>query len=195
MRCRRFRAEAGSDPGESTKGPSPYAVVGNTVVIGNSLRAVKESFDSYRGGRSLDAAGLRLNGLLVQSLEGRDAVLHVDNGGGEMTALITEASEKYSFAAFPSIDAVSSIEGRVELRPEELGGSAVFRCGRPGRLEEVKSDVKFLYGALRRIARAADLDMQGDVVAEGNTVRFDFQIPEYMGALFAPSTPAEGDNE
>jgi hypothetical protein len=112
-----------------------------------------------------------------------------------MTALIVEASEKFSFAAFPSIDAVSSIEGRVELHPEEIGGSAVFHCRRSGRLEEVKSDVKFLYGALRRIARAADLNMQGDVIIEGNSVRFEFRIPEYIGALFAPTTPEGGDKE
>jgi hypothetical protein len=194
-RCRRFRAEAGSDPGEISMGPSAYAIVGNTVVIGNSLRAVKESFDGYRGGRTLDATGLYLNGLLLQSLEGRDAVLHVDNRGGGMTALITEASEKFSFAAFPSIDAVTSIEGRVELQPGAIGCSAVFSCGNQGRLEEVKSDVKFLYGALRRIARAADLDMRGDVVAEGKSVRLEFEMPEYMGALFAPLTPEGGDRE
>jgi hypothetical protein len=194
-RGHRFRAEAGALSGESSMRPSAYTIVGNTIVIGTSLRAVKESFDCYRGGRRLDAGGLYLNALLIQSLGEREAVLYVDNAGGKMTALIVEASEKYSFAAFPSIDAVSSIEGRAELRPEALDGSAVFYCRGPDRLEEVKSDVKFLYGALRRVARAADLDMRGDVLTEGNSVRFEFRIPEYLGALFAPSTPEGGEKE
>jgi hypothetical protein len=191
-RWHRFRAEAGTISGERSLRPSAYAVIGNTVVIGNDIRAVREAFDCYRGGRRLDAGGLYLNALLVQSLEGRDAVLHVDNAAGNMTALIQEASEKYSFAAFPSIDAVTSIEGRVELQPDVIGGSAVFSCGKQDRLEEVRSDVKFLYGALRRVARAVDLDMQGDVATEGNTVHFEFKIPEYIGALFAPPTPEGG---
>lgn len=190
-----FRAEAGSHSGENSLRPSAYTIVGDTIVIGTSLRAVKESYSCYRGGRRTDAGGLYLNALLIQSLLERDAVLYVDNAGGKMTALIEEASEKYSFAAFPSIDAVSAIEGRAELRPETLDGSAVFYCRGPGRLEEVKSDVKFLYGALRRVARAADMDMQGDVLIEGNAVRFEFRIPDYTGAFFAPSTPEEGEKE
>ena len=195
VRCHRFRADAAALSKESSLRPSAYTIVGNTIVIGTSLQAVKESYDCYRGGRKFDAGGLYLNALLIQSLGEREAVLYVDNAGRKMTALILEASEKYSFAAFPSIDAVSSIEGRSELLPEAIDGSSVFYCRGPERLEEVKSDVKFLYGALRRVARAADLDMRGNVYIQGNSVRFEFSIPEYIEALFTPTTSEGGEKE
>lgn len=191
----RFRADAKTLAGERSLRPSAYTIVGDTIVAGTSLDALKESYECSRGGRRFDETGRWLSALLVQSLAEKDAVLHVDNTGGKMTALIAEASEKYSFAAFPSIDAVSSIEGRASLRPETVEGAVVFRCGEPRRLEEVVSDVRFLYGATRRVANAAGMNMRGEVLARGSSVRFEFSMPGYTEALFAPSTPEGGEEK
>ena len=117
-----------------------------------------------------------LRALLVRSLGGRDAALYVDNTRGGMTALVERVSGNYSFAAFPSMQAVSSIEGRAAFGPDELEGSLVFRCRKAAGTGEVASDVKFLYGAMRRVANAAGMNMRGKVQTD---VFGTMTLPEY----------------
>jgi hypothetical protein len=51
--------------------------------------------------------------------------------------------------------------------------------------------VKFIYGALKRVARGSGMNVSGSVDARENAVIFDFELPDYLGA--GSSTAQEGD--
>ncbi len=173
--------------------PSAHAVIGDTLVAGTSLYAVMQCADRYDSGWLPGGSETDLTALLDRSLEEKDAILYIDNGGGGMSRLVQEASRKYSFAAFPSIDAVLSIQGRIQIRPEKISGSLRFVSAQPDRLEEIQGDVKFIYGALKRVARGSGMNVSGSVAARENAVIFDFELPDYMGVLSGSSTTQEGD--
>ncbi len=172
--------------------PSAYTFVGTTLVAGTSLEAVRESYDDCRTGGPR-AAGADLAARLSRSLQGRDIVLYVDNRDGGMTRLVAGVSEKVSFAAFPTIDAVSTIDATISLLPERMHGTAVFSLTAPAKPDGVLSDVKFLFGALKRMARASGMRMGGEVTTRGNEVVFNFEIKDYLAGLSASSTQKGGE--
>jgi hypothetical protein len=182
---RRFAYRADKSGGFS---PSAYVVIDNTLVMGTGIDALKQCTDGYRSADARDGPVSGLASRMAQSLGERDAMLYVDNSGGGMSRMVGAASEKYSFAAFPSIDAVSSISARIKLLPDTMTGSASFACSRPDMIESVLSDVKFLYGAVKRVARASGVNMSGEVSVDGSAVLFNFEIPGYIKLL-------EGDKE
>lgn len=173
---------------------SAFTFVGNNLVIGSSLPVLVDSYRSFAGG-ALPDTQRRLAALLFQALQQKDARLYADNGKGGLSDLFHTAEEKYAFAAFPSIDAVNTIEGSIRVLPDGMSGGAVFYCRGTEKLEDVKSDVKFIYGALRRKLRASDLDMKGEIAVEGKSVRFDFTIPGFAQALFARTPSEQGEKE
>ncbi len=191
---RRFvsKPEGGVEPrGGFT--PSAHAVVGDTLVAGTSLYAVMQCADRYDSGWFPGQSETDLASFLARSSEEKDVILYVDNGGGGMSRLVQAASRKYSFAAFPSVDAVLSIQGRIKVLPEKISGSLRFVSAQPDRLEEIQGDVKFIYGALKRVARGSGMNMSGSVAARENAVIFDFELPDYMGILTDSSNAQGGD--
>ena len=170
--------------GEDGMRPTAYTIVGNNLLLGSSLSLLKDSFRAYTHTLRRDAEEEYLSGLLLQASSRRGGSLCVDNTQGHLSKIFKAVEEKYSFAAFPSVDAVSTIMGDVHVFPEELNGSLTFYCDSDEKLADVRSDVKFIYGAMRRKLRASDLDMKGIISVQGNSVKFDFQIQDFMNALF-----------
>lgn len=168
--------------------PSAYAMVDDTLVMGTNVEVLKDCLARSGGVEPPAVPAASLASRLAQSLGGRDVVLYVDNAGGGMSRLVAAASEKYAFAAFPTIDAVSSISARIELHPDAMSGSAAFECSKPEMIQGVESDVRFLYGAFKRVARASGANMTGDVSVSGGVVVFKFEIPDYIQMI-------EGDKE
>ena len=180
------------------KGPlsfSAYAVVGGTLVMGTSRTAVLDICAQYPNGGQESGARSAFREKLKLAQGGRDASLSVDNGAGGMSRLVDTASAKYSFAAFPSIGAVATISGSLQMLPDTIGGTLAFVSASPAQVEGIRSDVQFIYGALKRVARAAGLGMKGEVNAQEGAVLFHFQLPGYMEALSAPGMKKEGEKK
>jgi len=182
------------------RGPSAYTIVGNNIVIGTSLSSVKDSYRSHiewaiehPAKAKEDVKRRYLAEVLHQASMQRDASLYVDNNDGDLSKIFQTVEEKFAFAAFPSIDAVATIKGEVCILTEQVTGNITFYCRESEKLRDVRSDVKFIYGALRRKLRASDIDMKGNVQIEGNTVEFDFQIPDFMDSIFSNITSEQGD--
>ncbi len=95
----------------------------------------------------------------------------VDNSEGKLSAIIKSYEDKYAFAAFPSIDHLTSIDGNFNLLDEEMDSSITFYCSSPDRLMDVRSDDKFIYGAIRRNLKASVINMKGQVQVEEDTLK------------------------
>jgi hypothetical protein len=168
--------------------PSAYAIIGNTLVLGTSRAAVLDCSTTYMTMRQGNDARSAFSATLQRAREGHDPALYVDNSTGGMSRLVNKASEKYAFAAFPTIDAVSLVTGSFKILPDSIGGTLVFSSSSLAQVEGIRSDVKFIYGAAKRVARAAGLNMKGEVDVKENEVLLNFQIPDYLGAPSAPAT-------
>jgi hypothetical protein len=154
---------------------SAWSIVGGTLILGSSLDAVKECLSAPGG------TGGDIPSRLGKALDTRDIVLYFDNASGGMSRLVTAASEKYAFAAFPSVDSVTTVSGAITLMPEKADGSVAFTAA--SKLEDVQSDVKFLYGALRRVAHASGVAMSGNISTQGNQILFTFEVTDYLTLL------------
>jgi hypothetical protein len=173
--------------------PSAYTLIDDTLVMGTGVAAVKECYENYRDGGLRDEESVGFVSLLEHALEQKDVVLYVGNFGDGMTRLVNEASDKYSFAAFPTMDSVAGITGTIRLFPGKISGSALFVTKWNGAMEGVHSDVKFLYGAFKRVAKASGIDMSGEVADSASDVLFEFELKDYLRALSGDSTEPEGE--
>ena len=176
------------------KGPSAYTIIGNNLVIGTSLAAVKDSYKTFKEGPATDPACAYLTALLHQSSLQKDGFICVDNNEGDVSRIVQLVEEKYAFAAFPSIDSVSAVIGNIGFFADEVKGEITFFCSNYDRLMDVRSDVKFIYGAMRRMFRASGINLKGDVRVEGNNIKFNFHITDFMDAIF-PTPASEQEDE
>ena len=172
--------------------PAAYTFIGNNIVAGTSLPLIKSAYYSYRGAQPSDpmSRGLLfryMSEILSPDKSRADVSLLVDNSEGKLSAIVKDFEEKFVFAAFPSIDHVTSIDGTMNLLSEEMDSSITFYCSSPDRLMDVRSDVKFIYGAVRRKLMASGINMKGKVQVEGDTVIFNFKVTDFMEAVFTPA--------
>jgi hypothetical protein len=164
-------------------GPAAYTIAGNSIVIGTSLSAVTGAYLAYAVKPRESTGSAYLSGLLMQSTQQRGGQIYADNSGGRLSEIFDTIQEKLSFAAFPSVDAVASVMGQFRFAQDGLHGDVSFYCSDRTRIQDVRSDVKFIYGAVRRVLRASDIDMKGSVDAEESSVRFDFSVVDIMNAF------------
>jgi hypothetical protein len=115
------------------------------------------------------------------------------NASGEMTGLVRAAEEKYAFAAMPSVDALSGMVIRAGLTEDAASGSAVFSYADRSRLDEGRSDVRYLYGVIRRLLRPMGLDMDAEITVDDGAVTLAFAIPGLVEHL-RTSGSASGGN-
>jgi len=177
---------------DSLTNPSAYTFIGNNIVAGTSLPLLKNTYYSYRGAKPSDpmSRGLtyrHMAEILNPGQKRADISMLVDNNKGKLSAIIKPYEEKYTFAAFPSIDYVTSISGNLNLIDEEMESSITFYCTSPDRLADVRSDVKFIYGAIRRKLKASGINMKGEIRVEENSVIFNFKITDFMEAVLTAS--------
>jgi hypothetical protein len=163
--------------------PAAFTILGNNFLIGTDLSVLENSFSVYSLASHPEVEEHYLSGLLLQAALQRGGYLCADNSRGQLSRFFQIIQEKYSFAAFPSIEAVSSIMGELHFLPEEIEGTVTFYCNSKESLHEVRSDVKFIYGALRRVLKASDVDMKGNVRIESSSVRFEFRIMNLINAI------------
>ncbi len=153
--------------------PSAYAVAGGMLIMAGGIDALDACLEA-----GVQASGLSAD--LRSALAGKAAVLRVDNAGGGMTRMVNAASEKYAFAAFPSMDAVTAISGEIRLLPRSAAGKLTFDCPAGARIPDVESDVRFISGAVKRVARAAGAGMEAEVSTAPAAVTFSFDISDYL---------------
>jgi hypothetical protein len=164
---------------------SACAVVGGTLVLGTSREAVE---DCCAGFAAAPEAGSR-RASWGEALDGavalRGAYLFADNRDGALSRIVEAASTRFSFAAFPSIGSVASVNGAVRILEDEIKGTIAFAASDGGKSGEIASDVQFIYGAAKRVARSAGLKLQGEAAIGADGVDFAFSLPGYAEALAA----------
>jgi hypothetical protein len=164
---------------------SAYSVMKNNIVLGSSLSTVMDSIRAYGDGASKDPSRGRLMPLLLQGSVQQDGFIFADNTAGAMSRIIQSLEEKYAYAAFPSIPSVSMIAGYISFLPEKMSGRILLYCNNSADIGDVRSDVKFIYGALRRKLKASGVEIKGDITVEGSSVEFLFQIPDILETVFS----------
>jgi hypothetical protein len=175
------------------RSPSAYSIIANNIVIGTTLSSVQASYKRYYENESVDPYCKYLSGVLFQASAQKDVFLYVDNNDGKLSRVIQKKEEEYAFAAFPSVDSVTTIDGYIGLLPESVEGTLKFYCKDTGRIDDVRSDVKFIYGAMRRKFRASDIKLKGDIQIEDNNVKFSFHIPGIMEIISGKFIFSGGD--
>ncbi len=175
--------------------PSAYTILGNSIIAATSASALESCIGNSADEKRETPDRVDLGTLFLSSSIEEDAFFFADNNSGDLTDIFGAIQEKYAFAAFPTIDAVSMIVGYARLLPGQIQGTIMFYCSDSAQIRSVKSDVKFIYGAMRRKLKPSDVELKGDVLIEGKAVVFTFDVPNYTEALMKKFTPEEGDAE
>jgi hypothetical protein len=163
-----------------------YAIVGGTLVIGTSKEAVEDCCARFAAEPEAGSKRASWGAALDQAAALRGAYLYADNRDGALSRVVEAASSRFSFAAFPSIASVASVNGSIQLLEDEIKGTVAFAASAGAKSEDIASDVQFIYGAVKRVARSAGLRLQGEVAADAGGVGFAFSLPGYTEALAAP---------
>jgi hypothetical protein len=172
-----------------------YMIIGNTLVAGSSYTVLNEALTSHRHVDNKDEGFQHLTSLLIHGSEQYTFVLFSDNGARDLSKIVGSIEQKYAFAPFLSIDAVEMVYGNIFLAEDELAGQVTFLSNDITRLREVKSDVRYIYGAMRRILKPLKITLEGDVRTNGSRVLFDFRIPDHTNALINFFREKQGESE
>ena len=111
------------------------------------------------------------------------------------STILVEIEEKYAFSPFPSMDAVELVYGSILLSEKEASGHITFLSNDTPRLREIRSDVKYIYGVMRRKFKPSGITLEGDVKTEGSRVQFDFRVPDYINAVIKQLNVKRGESE
>jgi hypothetical protein len=168
--------------------PNAYFIMDNKVIIGSSLSALKDISKSHTKRTSDYKLNSDLSVLLIQASEESSGYLFVDNNKDKATALIKSVEQEFAYAPFPNIDSVAHILGYINILPDEITGTMLFYSKNAERLDDIGSDVKFIYQVLRRKFRHSNIDMVGEIYTKKDLVKFDFQITNYIEAIFSELT-------
>lgn len=157
--------------------PLAYRTFGGSILLARSSSLLEEVAGSRGPSR-----WTRMGGSFGR-LEGRDCFFVVDNGDGALSEFVRSMEERYEFAAFPSVDAVSVVAGYVDFEGEDFGrGRISFFC-KDGNSDRLRSDVRFIYGAIRRKLRPYGVGLKGRVETEPGAVSLDFKVEGVADAV------------
>ncbi len=173
------------ETGDGRMGVRAYAILGNTFIAGSSYNVIENALTSGSMKGTEQTQPPNLTTMLLQGSEGYTLFIFADNGARNLSRLETFIEERYAFALFPTMDAVEMIYGQMNLTQDEVLGSVSFLCNDAGRLREVYSDVKYIYGAARRVLRPSNIDMEGEIQIVESSVHFDFRVPGYIEAMLS----------
>jgi hypothetical protein len=165
---------------------SAYAIVGGTLVLGTSRTAVEDCCANFASAPEAGSRRASWGAAIDEAAAYRGAYIFAENRGGALSRIVEAASAKFSFSAFPSIGSVASVNGAVRILEDEVKGAIAFAGAAGGKSEEIASDVQFIYGAAKRVARSAGLRLQGEAAIGASGVGFAFSLPGYAEALAAP---------
>jgi hypothetical protein len=175
--------------------PSAYTILGNSIIAATSAPALESCIGNFTDEKEKTPGGVDLGTIFLRSSVKEDVFFFADNNSEDLTKIFNAIQDKYSFAAFPTIDAVSMILGYVGLLPGQVQGTILFYCSDSAQIRSVKSDVKFIYGAMRRKLKPSDIELKGDVLIEGKTVVFTFHVPDFNDAIMKKFNTEEGNTE
>jgi hypothetical protein len=182
------------DSGVSDTPISAYAFVGDHFLVATSRAALSSLF------HALDTGATGTQADVVDAFRSSEAEVqaYLTNRTGKLTDTVRGVEERVAFAALPSADALGSIHVTADIAPADDGyaltSETTFNHTDASRAREVYSDARFLYGALRRVARSQEVDLRGEVVEDASSVTL---VLEAVGleTLFSPQEDGESDAE
>ncbi|HIE05087.1 MAG TPA: hypothetical protein EYP61_10045 [Candidatus Latescibacteria bacterium] len=161
----------------------PHRALGGSILLAERRSYLDEAVGQYR---SRSSRWMRTE-VIVRGFEGRDGFFVVDNREGHLSGFVRRMEERFEFSAFPSVDDVTMIVGYIELEGGMGRGRVSFFC-RDGKVEGLKSDVRYIYGMARRKLRAYGLELRGRVGTEPGVVGLEFElegVPEAVARVLS----------
>jgi hypothetical protein len=177
------------DSGVSDTPIAAYAFVGDHFLVSTSRAALSSLF------HVLDTGASAIQPDVADAFESSDAEVqaYLTNRTGKLTDSVRGMEERVAFAALPSADALASIHVTADIASVDDGyaltSATTFNHTDGSRAREVYSDARFLYGALRRVARSQEIDLRGEVVEDASSVTLMLDAAG-LETLFSP--PEEG---
>jgi hypothetical protein len=168
---------------EGRMGLRAFTIIGRTMVAASSYTTLEDALTAYPQQETAEATPLSLTPIVLQGVHQQSIIFFADNGSRYLSKLEAYIEEKYAFAPFPSMDSVELMFGSVELTEGEVKGVITVLGNDPDRLREIRSDVKYLHGAIRRKLRPSNIDMEADIQVQHSRVQFTFSVPSYIEAM------------
>jgi hypothetical protein len=176
-------------------GIGAYSIIGKTLVAGSSYEILREGLTHYSINEYKKVDMQNIISVFLRGTEMYNFVLFADNGDGNLSKIVRHIEARYAFAPFPSMDAVEMVYGNMSLAEDELSGQITFRTNDISRQREVQSDVKYIYGAMRRMFKPMGINLEGEIQLEDSRVIFNFKIPDHITAMVDYLSEKQGELE
>ena len=176
-------------------GLSAYTIIGKSLVAGSSSAVLQDALTGYPSRDTDETRPQHLTPLFLRGSDQQTLFMFADNGARDLSKIVSYIEEKYAFAPFPSMDAVEMVYGNISISEEQVSVQITFLSNDAGRLREVRSDVKYIYGAMRRKLKPSNIELEGDVQTQGSRVQFEFRVPDHINALINYLKDERGESE
>ena len=160
--------------------PRAFAFTSDSLLVASDFAIIRDVLAPDVASAATQEYAAEIRELAPQSGE---LVVVASNRSAELTGLMDTVMTDYGFALMTSADALVSMEISGELTEGNIVGHGELIYSDPGRLGDGRSDVRFVYGALRRLLRPKGLDMDADIAVGSDRVTVDFAVPgvaEYL---------------
>ena len=184
-----------TDTENGRMGLQAYTIIGTTLVAGSSYAVLQDALTSYPSSSIEETRPQHLTPLFLRGSDQQTLFMFADNGARDLSKIVSYIEEKYAFAPFPSMDAVEMVYGNISISEEQVSGQIIFLSNDAGRLREVRSDVKYIYGAMRRKLKPSNIELKGDVQTQVSRVQFNFRVPDHIDAMINYLKDERGESE
>ena len=122
--------------------------------------------------------------IMMPGASEKNSMVFLDNTKNHLTVLYKNIEEKVAFAAFPSIESINIIIGNISLAEPTIQLNFEFMAKNTKKLNDIRSDVKFTYGALKRVLKPRNIEMEYDLKTKDNFLFFNCKIKNLLNGLF-----------
>ncbi|MBN2441904.1 MAG: hypothetical protein JXJ04_11170 [Spirochaetales bacterium] len=171
------------ESGQQEKPVNAYTIIGKNLCISTDVTEITGSITSYKKGYSSSHTLTSMADIIIKDNKDQDGYLFLDNSRNSLSAMIKIIEDKFTFAAFPSINSVENIRGDFFLFPDKLTGIVRFTSRDINELEVIQGDVKFFYQALRRLVKPYNMELKAVIEIDSNSVVLDFNIKDFVDII------------
>lgn len=158
---------------EATTAVRAYSFHRDSLLVSSSPSILANYLASLSAAAVLDT--VIADSVAAAAVASRADVLAVfANETGRLTEFVRDIEDRVAFAAIPSIDTIPLITAEMTIEDTVASSILSFVYEDRSRAQEVYSDVRFLYGTLRRMAKSQELDLRGNIIE--HELRYDLEF-------------------
>ena len=153
-----------------------YTIVNNNLLIGSSFKILQNTLWNYLNNQANKQELDNITSMIMPGASEKSGMVFLDNTKNHLSVLYKNIEEYVAFAAFPSIVSTNIILGKIWFEEQDIQLNFEFIARDSDKMSDIRSDVKFFYGAMKRVLKPRNIDLEYDIKIQENSLFFNCRI-------------------